>query len=85
LLAGAVLGAGDSSGSCVSQLGDPLLSFPNIYSFNTKKMPAMVDALSGKPLLQQDITIDMSEAAKFGKQQSDELRKGLLQCFIADD
>jgi hypothetical protein len=46
-------------------------------------MPAMVDALSGKPL-QQDITIDMSEAAKYGKQQSDELRKGLLQCFIAD-
>ena len=48
-----------------------------------KKMPAMVDALSGKPL-QQDITIDMSGAAKYGKQQADELRKGLLQCFIAD-
>ena len=35
-----------------------------------KKMPAMIGALS--------------DAARFGKQQSDELRKGLLQCFIAD-
>ena len=26
----------------------------------------------------------MSEAAKYGKKQSDELRKGLLHCFIAD-
>ena len=68
MFADAVLGAGDSNGTGVSQ---------------GKKMPAMVDALSGKPL-QQDITIDMSEAAKYGKQQSDELRKGLLQCFIAD-
>ena len=33
-------------------------------------MPAMIGALS--------------DAARFGKQQSDELRKGLLQCFIAD-
>ena len=62
MFADAVLGAGDSNGTCVSQ---------------GKKMPAMVDALSGKPL-QQDITIDMSEAAKYGKQQSDELRKGPL-------
>jgi hypothetical protein len=35
-----------------------------------KKMPAVVGALSGKPL-QQDITIDMSEEAKYGKKQSD--------------
>ena len=68
MFADAVLGAGDRNGTCVSQ---------------GKKMPAMVDALSGKPL-QQDITIDMSEAARYGKQQSDELRKGLLHCFIAD-
>ena len=68
MFADAVLGAGDSNGTCVSQ---------------GKKMPAMVDALSGKPL-QQDITIDMSEAAKYGKKQSDALRKGLLHCFIAD-
>ena len=47
-----------------------------------KKM-TMVDALSGKPL-QQEITVDMSEAARFGTVQSNELRKGLLQCFIAD-
>jgi hypothetical protein len=41
----------------------------------------VIDALSSEPL-QQDITIDMSEAAKFGKQQFDELRKGLLHAMF---
>ena len=44
-------------------------------------MPAMIDALSGQPL-KQNITIDMSDAARFGKQQSDELRKSLL-CSVS--
>ena len=43
----------------------------------------MIDVLSGQPL-KQDITIDISEAARSGKQQPDELHKSLLQCFIAD-
>jgi hypothetical protein len=51
----AVLGAGDSAGAFVSE---------------GKNMPAMIDALSGKTL-KQDTTIDMSDVAKFGKQQSD--------------
>jgi hypothetical protein len=45
-----------------------------------KSMLAMTDALSGQPL-KQGVTVDMSDAAGFGKQQPDELRKGLLQCF----
>ena len=48
-----------------------------------KKMPAMAHALSGQ-LLKQDVTTDVLSDAAAGKQQSDELRKGLLQCFIAD-
>jgi hypothetical protein len=69
MFADAVLGVGNSAGATFVSEG--------------KKMPAMIAALSGQPP-KQDTTIDMADAAKFGKQQSDELRKGLLQCFIAD-
>jgi hypothetical protein len=60
-----------------------LLATAGAFVLEGTNMPAMIDALPGKPL-KQDITIDMSDAANVGKQQSDELRKGLLQCFIAD-
>ena len=71
MFAEAVVGAGDRDMQASPIKGE------------AEQLPKLVDAISGKHL-KQEITVDMTDAARFGKEQCEELRKSVLQCFIAD-
>jgi hypothetical protein len=71
MFAEAVVGAGDRDMQASPIKGE------------AEQLPKLADATSGKHL-KQEITMDMTDAARFGKEQCEELRRSVLQCFIAD-